>query len=263
MRIARIEFDGQPRYALVEDEVCRLINGDVFGDWRRSDQAIPLDEAELLAPVDPRQIIAIGLNYREHAAEAGKAQPDEPVVFLKATSALNHPGRPILLPAIAPDEVDYEAELVLVIGKRARHVDEAEALDFVFGYTCGHDISARDCQLRRDVQWARGKSFDTFAPIGPWIETEVDPDNRPIELRLNGRTMQQSNTSDMIFCCAKLVSHLSRCMTLEAGCVIMTGTPPGVGEGRDPKVYLREGDVVTVRIDGIGELTNPVQRERL
>ena len=263
MRLARIEHDGLPRYAVVEAKACRLIDGDILGRWQASDRTVPLDEAKWLAPIQPRQIIAIGLNYREHAAETGDVVPNAPVVFIKATSSLNHPGKPILLPVIAPDEVDYEAELVIVIGKRAKHVSEAEALDYVLGYTCGNDVSARDCQLRIDRQWARGKSFDTFAPIGPWIETDVDPDNLPIELLLNGRTMQKSNTSDMIFSCAHVVSHLSRCMTLEPGCVMMTGTPPGVGEGRKPKVFLRDGDTVTVRIGGIGDLTNPVRRERV
>lgn len=263
MPIARISDHGTPRHVLIEGETCRLIEGDIFGDWHATDAAVPLDEATLLAPVEPLQIIAIGLNYREHAAETGKAQPDEPVVFIKANTALNHPNQPILLPAIAPDEVDYEAELAIVIGRTARHVSEPQALDHVLGYTCGNDVSARDCQLRRDQQWARGKSFDTFAPLGPWIETDLNPDDQPIELLLNGKTMQKSNTGDMIFGPAALVSYLSQCMTLRPGTVIMTGTPPGVGEGRHPKVYLRPGDSVTVRIGGIGDLTNPVAAEVL
>ncbi len=263
MRIARIEYQNEPHHVAIENNQCRFIEGDIFDEWQTTGTTIPLDDVTLLAPVQPPQIIGIGLNYREHAAETGDTVPNAPVVFLKANSTLNHPGRAIELPMIAPDEVDYEAELAIVIGRRARHVSETEALRYVLGYTCSNDVSARDCQLRIDRQWARGKSFDTFAPIGPWIETELDPDHLAIELLLNGKTMQQSNTSDMIFSCANLVHRLSQCMTLQPGCVIMTGTPPGVGEGRKPKTYLRENDEVTVRIEGIGDLTNPVQRERL
>jgi 2-keto-4-pentenoate hydratase/2-oxohepta-3-ene-1,7-dioic acid hydratase in catechol pathway len=160
---------------------------------------------------------------------------------------------------MAPDEVDYEAELVIVIGRTARDVPEEHALDHVLGYTCGNDVSARDCQLRLDVQWARGKSFDTFCPIGPWIETEMDPDDAPICSRVNGRTMQSSSTSDMIFSCRRLVSYLSQCMTLLPGTVILTGTPEGVGFARRPPVFLRPGDVVEVEVGPIGVLRNTVE----
>jgi len=164
-----------------------------------------------------------------------------------------------MLPRIAPDEVDYECELAIVIGKTARHVSPATALDYVLGYTCANDVSARDCQLRLDGgQWSRGKSFDTFAPLGPWIETDLDPDNAEIMSRVNGREMQHSNTDDLIFDCRHIVAYLSEAMTLPPGTVIMTGTPSGVGFARKPPVFLRAGDVVEIEIAGIGVLRNPV-----
>jgi 2-keto-4-pentenoate hydratase/2-oxohepta-3-ene-1,7-dioic acid hydratase in catechol pathway len=162
---------------------------------------------------------------------------------------------------MAPNEVDYEAELVIVIGKKARNVPESLASDYILGYTCGNDVSARDCQLRLDKQWARGKCFDTFAPIGPWIVTDLDGDKLNVKLTLNGNVMQNSNTSDMVFGCRQLVSYLSRCMTLLPGSIIMSGTPSGVGMGRKPQVWLKTGDTVTVEIDGIGSLTNNVTNE--
>ncbi|HJN18305.1 MAG TPA: fumarylacetoacetate hydrolase family protein, partial [Armatimonadota bacterium] len=168
---------------------------------------------------------------------------------------------PIRIPRMAPTEVDYECELCIVIGKTAKHVSEAEALDYVLGYTCGNDVSARDCQLKLDAVWARGKSFDTFCPIGPHIETELDPDSCDITTRVSGETMQDSSTSDMIFGCAKLVSWLSEVMTLAPGTVIMTGTPEGVGFARKPAVFLKDGDTVGIEVAGIGTLTNPVINE--
>jgi 2-keto-4-pentenoate hydratase/2-oxohepta-3-ene-1,7-dioic acid hydratase in catechol pathway len=162
---------------------------------------------------------------------------------------------------MAPDEVDYEAELVIVIGKQARHVSEEEALEYVLGYTCGNDVSARDCQLRLDAQWARAKSFDTFAPLGPWIETELDVGDCRVQCRLNGATMQDGNTEDLIFGPRYLISYLSRCLTLLPGTAIMTGTPAGVGFARKPSVFLAPGDIVEVEIEGIGTLRNPVVKE--
>ena len=187
--------------------------------------------------------------------------PDHPLLFIKATTSVIGPGEPIVLPRIAPSEVDYEAELCAVIGRCARHVSEDEALDYVLGYTCGNDVSARDCQLRLDGQWARGKSFDTFCPLGPWIETEIDPGNAPIRSRLNGKVMQESNTAQMLFSCARLISFLSSAMTLVPGTVIMSGTPSGVGFARDPQVFLKPGDTIRVEVDGLGVLENPVIAE--
>jgi 2-keto-4-pentenoate hydratase/2-oxohepta-3-ene-1,7-dioic acid hydratase in catechol pathway len=188
--------------------------------------------------------------------------PPAPVIFIKTPNTIVGPGDPIVVPAMAPNEVDYEAELVIVIGKKAKNVSKQEAKRYILGYTCGNDVSARDCQLRLDKQWARGKCFDTFAPIGPWIATDLDGDKLGIRLKLNGRTMQDSNTSDMVFSCADLVSYISQCMTLYPGSIIMTGTPGGVGFTRKPPVWLKAGDTVSVEIDGIGTLTNPVRKEQ-
>lgn len=261
MKLARIRTDGQAAYAVIEADGFRLIDGDVYGDWQQSDRIVPPDAAALLAPVDPPQIVAIGLNYRKHAVESGIPVPDQPLLFVKTVNTVVGPDRPIVLPAMAPSEVDYEAELVVVIGTGAKSVSEDKALEHVLGYTCGNDVSARDCQLRLDKQWARGKCFDTFAPVGPWIETDMDGDNAAISLTLNGEPMQDSNTSDMVFSCKQLVSYVSHCMTLLPGSIIMTGTPEGVGFGRKPPVWLKPGDIVSVQIEGIGSLSNPVTEE--
>ncbi|MBT3375542.1 MAG: fumarylacetoacetate hydrolase family protein [Lentisphaerae bacterium] len=261
MKIARIKTDDVISYALVESDGFHLIEGDLFGDWSETETTIPYNAAALLPPVDPPQIVAIGLNYRQHAVESGMAIPEAPLVFVKTSNAITGPDQPILLPAMAPDEVDFEAELVIVIGKEAKNVAMEDVDDYVLGYTCGNDVSARDCQLKLDKQWARGKCFDTFAPIGPWISTDLDGDDLGIKLTLNGQVMQDSNTSDLVFSCKELVSYLSQCMTLAAGSIIMSGTPSGVGMGRSPQLWLKEGDTVTVEIEGIGSLTNPVAKE--
>ena len=259
-KLARIQTpDGAIAHALVEDATFRLIEGDIFSDYRPSSRTLPRDACRLLAPVVPPNILAIGLNYRAHAQESGHALPERPVLFSKATTALLDPEAPIVLPPVAPDEVDYECELAIVIGRRARNVPAERALDYVLGYTCGNDVSARDVQLRLDSQWVRGKSFDTFCPLGPWIETDLDPASAPIRTRLNGRVMQESNTSDLIFSCAELIAFLSAGMTLLPGTVIMTGTPSGVGFARKPPVFLRSGDVVEIEVEGIGVLRNPVE----
>ena len=261
MKFAKIAYDKTENYAIVTNEGYQIINGDIFGNWEPGDKIISSTDAQLLVPVDPQQIIAIGLNYREHARELGNKVPAEPVIFLKARNSLTGPDSDIILPKIAPDEVDYEGELVVVIGKAAKNISLQQVDDYILGFTCGNDISARDCQHRRDKQWARAKSFDTFASVGPWIETEIQGDNVNIKQTLNGTVMQDSNTSDMIFGYRKLVSFLSTCMTLLAGSIIFTGTPPGVGMGRTPKVFLRPGDSVTVEIEGIGALHNSIVME--
>ncbi|MDD4890533.1 MAG: fumarylacetoacetate hydrolase family protein [Phycisphaerae bacterium] len=242
----------------ISDSVIHHIRGDMFGEIEKLNMAAPA--SKLLAPVAPPNIIAIGANYAAHAKEAGKKVPDHPLVFVKLTTTVVGPGEPIILPAEAPNEVDYEAELAIVIGKTCRNASEAEALDYVLGYTCGHDVSARDCQMRYDGQWARGKSFDTFCPLGPWIETDLDPSDLRVRLILNGQVMQDGRTSQMLFPPAKLVSYLSRQFTLLPGTVIMTGTPEGVGYFRKPQAFLHDGDEVTVEVEGIGALTNPVRK---
>lgn len=262
MKIARVELDNNVSYATVEDDGFHLIAGCIFGEFEVTDTVVPTDTAKLLAPVDPPQIVAIGLNYRRHAVESGFPIPELPLVFVKTSNTIVGPGGPVMLPKMAPTEVDYEAELVIVIGKEAKNVAESDVGDYVLGYTCGNDVSARDCQLKIDKQWARGKCFDTFAPVGPWIQTQLDADNADIGLTIDGKVMQASNTSDMVFSCPQLVSFISRCMTLQPGSVIFTGTPEGVGLGRDPQVYLKAGETMSVEIAGIGTLTNPIVLEQ-
>jgi 2-keto-4-pentenoate hydratase/2-oxohepta-3-ene-1,7-dioic acid hydratase in catechol pathway len=216
----------------------------------------------LLPPIpDPPKIICLGLNYRDHAIESGTAIPKEPILFSKYATALIGPGDAIVLPPVSK-EVDYEAELVIVVGKRGRNVKAAEAMRHVAGYTIGHDVSARDWQLKKEgKQWMVGKTFDTFAPIGPVLVTTdelSDPHRLPIRLRLNGQIMQDSNTSQMIFNVGAVLEYISQVFTIEPGDVIFTGTPPGVGFARKPPVFLKSGDVVEVEIDGIGVLRNPV-----
>ena len=219
----------------------------------------------LAAPIpDPRKIVCVGLNYADHAHESGVQPPSEPVIFNKFPTALTGHQSPIVLPRVS-HEVDYEAELVVAIGRTARHVSEASALSHVAGYLCGHDVSARDWQLRKEgKQWLLGKSFDTFAPCGPWLVTAdevADPHKLRVQFRLNGRTLQDSNTSQFIFKLPTLIAYISQVCTLEPGDLIFTGTPPGVGFARKPPVFLQPGDVAEVEIDGLGTLRNPVVAE--
>ena len=222
---------------------------------------------KLLAPVpDPRKIICIGLNYRDHAAESGVPVPTEPILFSKYPTTLIGHGGQIVLPSVS-HEVDYEAELVVVIGRKGRHVSRERALEYVGGYAVGHDVSARDWQLNKPgKQWMAGKTFDTFAPVGPELVTpdEVpDPQNLGIRLRLNGQTMQDSSTSQLVFGVAELIAYLSQIFTLEPGDMIFTGTPPGVGMARKPPVWLKPGDQVEVEIDRLGTLRNTVIAENV
>jgi 2-keto-4-pentenoate hydratase/2-oxohepta-3-ene-1,7-dioic acid hydratase in catechol pathway len=218
--------------------------------------------AKLLAPIpDPAKVVCVGLNYRDHAAESGAPIPKEPVLFSKYATALIGPDEPIVLPPVS-QEVDYEAELVIVVGRKGRHLTKEAAAGYIAGYTIGHDVSARDWQLKKDGrQWMVGKTFDTFAPLGPELVTpdEVgDPHNLAIRLRLNGETMQDSSTKQMIFPAAEVVAYLSQVFTLEPGDLIFTGTPPGVGFARKPPVFLKGGDVVEIEIEKLGILRNPV-----
>lgn len=220
-------------------------------------------EGRLRAPIpDPGKVICIGLNYADHAAESGLEPPSEPVVFSKFGNTIIGSGEAIRLPAVAT-QVDYEAELVVVIGRRGYRVSKARAFEYVAGYMNGHDVSARDWQINRPgKQWLLGKTPDTFAPIGPWLVTadEIgDPHQLAVQLRLNGQTMQSGNTQSFIFGIDTLIAHVSQLVTLEPGDVIFTGTPPGVGMGRKPPVWLKSGDVVEVEIEGLGVLRNPVE----
>jgi 2-keto-4-pentenoate hydratase/2-oxohepta-3-ene-1,7-dioic acid hydratase in catechol pathway len=219
----------------------------------------------LLAPVpDPRKIICIGLNYRDHAAETGAPIPPEPILFSKYPTALIGHRDSIVLPP-ASQQVDYEAELVVVIGRGGKHIPAETARDHVGGYTIGHDVSARDWQLNKPgKQWMAGKTFDTFAPLGPELVTPdevADPHKLGIKLRLNGQTMQDSSTRQLIFGVDELIAYLSRIITLEPGDLVFTGTPPGVGMARTPPVWLQPGDVVEVEIDRLGTLVNAVVAE--
>ncbi len=221
---------------------------------------VPRANVRLLAPVPrPGKLICIGLNYRDHAAESNMPIPESPIVFSKFATAVTGPNQPVVLPARS-EKVDYEAELAFVIGRRAKNVTKEKALDYVLGYTCLNDVSARDFQFA-DGQWQRGKSCDTFAPMGECIVTtdEIpDPHRLAIKLRLNGQTMQDSNTNQLIFGVPELVAFLSETITLEPGDVVATGTPPGVGFARKPQVFLKDGDVMEVEVEGLGVLTNPV-----
>jgi len=246
----------------LDGDRAELLDGELFG------QLLPTGETgeiiRRLAPLDPVNIFCIGLNYREHAAETGAALPENPVIFMKPTSALNHPGAPILLPACSRHgpEVDYEAELAVVIGRAARNVPEAQALDYVLGYTCANDVSARRWQKHGGGgQWVRGKGFDSFCPLGPVLVTAdeiADPQALGVRSLLNGRTMQESNSADMIFSVARLIHLMSQDTTLLPGTVILTGTPPGVGFARKPPLFLAPGDEIVIEIDRIGRLVNPV-----
>lgn len=247
-RLFRIEQDGQARYALEVDGVYRVVRGDVFAGppFETGDVVKP---GRTLAPVTPSKVVAIGLNYKDHAAEMGKPLPAEPLMFMKPSTAVIGHGDAIRIPPNIGD-VHYEAELGVVIGKQATRVAVGNAMSHVFGVTCLIDVTARELQ-RKDVQYTRAKGFDTFAPIGPCIAVGLDPSALDIEGWLNGERKQASNTRQLIFSVAEIVAFVSNVMTLLPGDVIATGTPAGVGS-------LKSGDRFTVKIAGIGELSNPV-----
>lgn len=251
MKIGRYEADGRVSFGVVDPEgdVVREIEGSPFGTIRDTGVVRRLAEVRLLAPVLPSKIVAVGLNYRDHAKEMGKTIPEEPLLFLKAPSALNHPGAEVVYPA-ASRRVDHEAELAVVIGKVAKNVRSAEAAGVILGYTCINDVTARDLQAR-DVQYARAKGFDTFAPLGPWVETELSPESLVVRCTVNGEVRQDGNTREMGASVYRLVEFISHVMTLYPGDIIATGTPPGVGP-------LQVGDFVTVEIEGIGALSNRI-----
>jgi 2-keto-4-pentenoate hydratase/2-oxohepta-3-ene-1,7-dioic acid hydratase in catechol pathway len=261
MKLARFKDKKGTIYnGIVEKDTITVVEGSFLSDWKPTRNTLKLSEVTLLAPIIPTSLLALGLNYKAHAEEGNEKLPKAPALFIKAITAINDPGAPIVLPELAPDEVDYEAELAVVIRKTARRIRQENVKDYILGYTCANDVSARDCQFK-DIQWARGKSFDSFAPLGPWIETELDPNNCAICCRVNGRVLQNSNTSLMIFNVSYVVSYLSMCMTMIPGTVILTGTPAGCGFARKPPIWLRHGDTVEVEVEGIGILKNPVVSE--
>lgn len=259
MRIVRYIDRDISRYGILDGNIIRELKGELFSKFSTGDKVAELKEVELISPVEPPNVIAIGLNYKKHAEESGADIPERPVVFLKATSSLTGPGDEIRLPVLAPDKVDFEAELAVVIGDKAKNIEVENVSEYILGYTCANDVTARDCQRRIDKQWARAKSFDTFCPTGPWIETDLDPANCEIRSILNGKIMQSSNTSDMIFSVREIVSYLSKNMTLLPGTLILTGTPEGVGFAREEPIFLRDGDEIEIQIEGIGSLQNKVE----
>ena len=265
-----VERNG-PRVGILEGEEIRpLAHEDMIefieygGSPEPGEDTVPLAEARIHAPIArPQKVIGIGLNYEDHAAETGADIPEKPIVFAKYPNTVIGPGEAIRIPPIT-EQGDYEAELAVVIGSAARNVSESGALDHVFGYTNANDVSSRDLQFSEGGQWTRSKSIDTFCPLGSFIATKdeiEDPQDLSIRCILNGEVMQDGTTSKMIFSVAELVSFLSQAMTLVPGDVIVTGTPPGVGSARDPQVWLKDGDEVTIEIEGLGTLTNPVGTE--
>ncbi len=238
-----------PSFGWVYENYVGPLEGSVFDYYRRLDASIPIDRVRLFSPVEPGKIICVGRNYVEHAREHDAEIPDIPLLFLKPPSSVIGHGAAIVLPPQS-SQVEHEAELAVVIGRRARWVEIQTAMDYVFGYTIANDVTARDLQ-RRDGQWTRGKGFDTFCPLGPWIETELDSGDILISSKVNGELRQMASTRDMVFSIAQLIVFASSVMTLFPGDVILTGTPAGVGP-------LIAGDTVTVTIEGIGELSNPV-----
>jgi len=253
MRIIRYIYkDEPPKYGWLLDEKVGEIEGELFGHYRRQEARIPVKEVRLVAPTVPTKIICVGRNYLEHAKELGNDVPKVPLIFMKPPSAIIAHGETVILPPQS-QQVEHEAELVAVVGKRGRHIPAEEAKTFILGYTVGNDITARDLQ-KIDGQWTRAKGFDTFCSFGPWIDTEFDPSDAVVTCRVNGQMRQLASTRDMVFNIATLVAYITSVMTLEPGDLIFTGTPAGVGA-------LRDGDQVEVEIEGLGALKNPVKEE--
>jgi 2-keto-4-pentenoate hydratase/2-oxohepta-3-ene-1,7-dioic acid hydratase in catechol pathway len=249
MRLVRFRFGDRIATGVVEGDAVRALAGTFFENPVPSGEEIPLDDVRLLAPILPSKVVCLGKNYAAHAAEFGGEVPEEPLVFLKPSTSVSGPGDPIPLPPIS-NRVDYEGELAVVIGRIARNVRAEQTFRYILGYTCGNDVTLRDLQ-KKDDQWARAKGFDGSCPLGPWVETELDPIDVHLETRVNGEVRQSASTSDMVFGVATIIEFVTAFMTLLPGDVIMTGTPEGVGE-------LEPGDRVEVVIDGIGVLLNPV-----
>ncbi len=252
MRILRYRThaQSQPTWGWLTEDRVGILEGSPFGEFRREEAILPLEEVQVLAPVQPSKIVCVGRNYAAHAAEHDADVPSLPLLFLKPPSAVLDPGGTIRLPPQS-EQVEHEAELAAVVGRRGRWIPPEEAQDYLLGYTIANDVTARDLQ-QSDGQWTRGKGFDTFCPLGPWIETELDPADVLLTCSVNGQMRQMGSTRDMVFPVARLVAFISAVMTLEPGDVILTGTPAGVGP-------LLDGDEVSVEIEGIGVLTNPVR----
>jgi 2-keto-4-pentenoate hydratase/2-oxohepta-3-ene-1,7-dioic acid hydratase in catechol pathway len=266
MKIVRyLDAAGKTGYGAEQSDGSVLaLRGDLFGKLETTKEKVSVKKR--LAPIVPSMIWCIGLNYKHHAEESGAKIPEYPILFAKSPGALQNPGDPIEIPVhLKSEEVDFECELAVVIGKQCKNVKREQALDYVLGYTCANDVSARDWQLKRGgTQWCRGKTFDTFAPLGPCLVTKEDiPDPHTLRIQtiLNGASMQDWNTNDMIFDIPTLIEFLSGSTTLLPGTVILSGTPQGVGIARKPPVFLKSGDEISIVIDKIGTLTNPVKDE--
>jgi 2-keto-4-pentenoate hydratase/2-oxohepta-3-ene-1,7-dioic acid hydratase in catechol pathway len=254
MRIVRYQTQDskKARYGWLLDDKVGEISGNPFGRYRRNEAVTPLADVSLLAPTEPSKIVCVGRNYVEHAKELGNEVPKVPLIFMKPPSSILASGETIILPAQST-QVEHEAELVVVIGKRGRHVTAGSAKKHILGYTIGNDVTARDLQ-KSDGQWTRAKGFDTFCPFGPWIDTEFDPADAVVTCRVNSQMRQMASTRDMIFNINVLIAYISSVMTLEPGDLIFTGTPAGVGE-------LKDGDEVSVEIEGLGMIKNKVRAE--
>ena len=252
MRIIRYQMPDskKPKYGWLLDDKVGEISGNIFGRYQRKEALTPLSDVRLVHPSEPTKIVCVGRNYVEHAKELGNEVPKVPLIFLKPPSSIISNGETILLPPQSI-QIEHEAELVIVIGKRGRHVTAENAKKIILGYTIGNDVTARDLQ-KSDGQWTRAKGFDTFCPYGPWIDTDFDPSDAVITCRVNGQMRQMASTRDMVFNVSTLIAYISSVMTLEPGDIIFTGTPAGVGE-------LKNGDVVDVEIEGLGKLSNPVK----
>ncbi len=251
MKIVRYRTnDEAPKYGWLLDEKIGEIQGSVFGEYRRREAKTTLADVKLAAPCEPSKIVCVGRNYVEHAKELGNDVPKSPLIFLKPPSSIIARGENVLLPPQSK-QVEHEAELVVVIGKRAKNIVVDQAKEYIFGYTIGNDVTARDLQ-KTDGQWTRAKGFDTFCSFGPWIDTDFDASDAVVTCRVNGQMRQMASTRDMVFSVSALIAYISSVMTLEPGDIIFTGTPAGVGE-------LKNGDVVEVEIEGLGKLSNPVK----
>jgi 2-keto-4-pentenoate hydratase/2-oxohepta-3-ene-1,7-dioic acid hydratase in catechol pathway len=255
MKLVRYQSaNGTVGHGILTSGTIAVLPADFFGPTKPAGKTIPLETVTLMAPIEPPNLLCLGKNFRSFAGEVNPKFPGEPLLFLKTTTAVIGPEDGIALPNMAPDEVYFEAELAVVIGKTARHVAKEKALECVLGYTVCNDIGAKDCQAR-DGQWARAKSFDTFAPMGPWIETQMNPSSVRITSKLNGKLIQDSNTSLMLFDVPTTISYLSQCMTLLPGTVISMGSP---GVLQEPRPLLRCNDIVEAEVEGIGILRNVV-----
>jgi 2-keto-4-pentenoate hydratase/2-oxohepta-3-ene-1,7-dioic acid hydratase in catechol pathway len=253
MRIVRYQTEGEaPKYGWLLEEKVGEIQGDLFGQYRRREARTPLADVRLVAPSEPTKILCVGRNYVEHAKELGNEVPKVPLIFMKPPSSIISSDETVILPPQSK-QVEHEAELVVVIGKRGRHIKPEEAKSYILGYTIGNDITARDLQ-KTDGQWTRAKGFDTFCPFGPWIDTDFDPADAVVTCRVNGQMRQMASTRDMVFNVPNLIAYISSFVTLEPGDLIFTGTPAGVGE-------LNDGDEVIVEIEGLGVLRNLVKAE--